>query len=150
MFLIEALVFPHIRYSACVWGGACSIQKWRLQKVVHFAARIISNLKKSDHVSATLAELGWPSIDNMIVDSDITLINRLLAREYAPPALIDLLSFRSDVTNRSTRSSTAPLLQLPQVRTELKRRSFSYRALKNWNDLIPEYRQHQMRCEIQE
>ena len=138
--MIEALVFPLIRYCACVWGGPCSIQKWRLQKVVHFAGRIVVNLKKSDHISKTLTELGWPSIDDMIVDSDITLINRLLAREYAPPAMIDLLSFRSEVTNRSTRSSTAPLLQLPQVRTELKRRSFSYRGLTNWNSLIPEYR----------
>ena len=42
--------------------------------------------------SSTLAELGWPSIDDVIADSDV--------------------------------SSSASLLQLPQVRTELKRRVF--------------------------
>ena len=140
IFLIESLVFPLIRYCACVWGGACSNQTSRLQKVIHFAARIISNLKKSDHISATLNELGWPSVDSMVVECDVTLINRLMASEYAPPALTDLLPFRSEVTCRSLRSSTAPLLQLPQVRTELKRRSFAYRALKNWNAMAARHR----------
>ena len=150
VFLIETLVFPLIRYCACVWGGTCSNQKRRLQKVIHFAARIVSNLKRDDHITPTLNELGWASIDDIIADSDISLINRLLASDYAPPAISDLLCFRSDVTCCDLRSSTAPLLQLPQVRTELKRRSFSYRALKKWNCLNDEHRRSYMGLDVRQ
>ena len=150
VLLIETLVFPLIRYCACVWGGACTNQKQRLQKVVHFAARIISNLKRNDHITPTLNQLGWPSIDKMITDSDVSLINRIMGIENPPPAMTDMLRFRSEVTCRDSRSSVAPLLQLPRVRTELKRRSFSYRALQNWNDLTIEHRRHFMGQDIQE
>ena len=145
VFLIEALVFPLIRYCACVWGGACLKEKVRLQKVVHFAARIISNLKRSDHITPTLQELGWKTISDIVAESDVCLINRLLATDCPPPALTDMLRFRSEVTCRQSRSSAAPLLQLPQVRTELRRRSFSYRALKHWNAQTSEERRYKAR-----
>lgn len=150
VFLIEALVFPLIRYCACVWGGACLKQKDRLQKVIHFAARIVSNLRRNDHITPTLNELGWLTIDKIIADCDVRLINRLLAMDCGPPALTDLLCFRSEVMSRDSRSSVAPLLQLPRVRTELKRRSFSYRALKHWNDLTAQERRHLARHETHE
>ena len=133
IFLIEALVFPLIRYCACVWGGACSKQRDRLQKIVHFAVRVVTNLKKYNHVTTARAELGWPSVGSMIETCDVTLLNRLMSREYVSPALADLLTYRCQVTDRATRSSAAPLLQLPLVRTELQRRSFRYRALQNCN-----------------
>lgn len=150
IFLIEALVFPLIRYCACVWGGACLKQKDRLQKVIHFAARIISNLRRYEHITPTLNELGWLNVNNIVADCDVRLINRLLAIDNAPPALTDLLCFRSEVMARDARSSVAPLLQLPQVRTELKRRSFSYRALKHWNGLTVQQRRQFTRHETRE
>lgn len=132
-YLIETLVFPLIRYCACVWGGACAKQRGRLQKVVNFAVRIVTNLKKYDHVSEACTKLGWPSVDSMIEGCDVTLLSRLMSSEYVPPALADLIIYRYQVTDRVTRSSAAPLLQLPLVRTELHRKSFGYRALQNWN-----------------
>ena len=115
VFLVETLVFPLIRYCACVWGGACATQRTRLQKVINFAARIVSNLKRRDHVSAALSELGWQSVDDIITACDIALIDRLLAREEAPEAIKNMLVFRSHVSARETRSSAAGSLQLPQV-----------------------------------
>ena len=132
-FLIESLVFPLLRYCACVWGGGCATQRARLQKILNFAARIVSGLRRFDHVSATITELQWPSIEEMIADADVTLVSRLMTREEAPAALKALIVHRSQVTSRSSRSSSAPLLQLPRVKTELARRSFHYRALKQWN-----------------
>ena len=69
----------------------------------------------------------------MIADADVTLVSRLMTREEAPAALKALIVHRSQVTSRSSRSSSAPLLQLPRVKTELARQSFHYRALKQWN-----------------
>ena len=133
-FLIETLVFPLLRYCACVWVAGCVTQLARLRKVMNFAARIVANLGRYDHVSTTLTELGWPSVDGLVGTADVALINQLLTRENAPSALKELIVYRSQVTSRVSRSSEAPLLQLPRVRTELARRSFTYRAIKQWND----------------
>ena len=113
VFLVETLVFPLIRYCACVWGGLCATQKTRLQKVNNFSARMVSNLKRRDHVSAALSELGWQSFDDIIAACDIALIDRLLVREEAPEAIKNTLVFRSHVSARETRSTAAGSLQLP-------------------------------------
>ena len=132
-FMVETLVFPLMRYCACVWGGGCATQIARLQKVLNFAARTVANLRRYDHVSATLTALGWPSVERMIRDADVALVNQLLTREDAPAALRALLIHRGQMTCRKLRSSEAPLLQLPRVKTERARRSFGYRALRHWN-----------------
>ena len=122
-FLIESLVFPYCD-TVRVWGGGgCATQRARLQKILNFAARIVSGLRRFDHVSATITELQCSSIEEMIADADVTLVSsRLMTREEAPAALKALIVHRSQVTSRSSRSSSAPLLQLPRVKTELARR----------------------------
>ena len=127
----------------CVWGAGCATQIARLQKVQNFAVRIVANLRRHDHITATLNELGWPTVERMIAAADVALINQLMTnREDAPAALKGCarskgcIVHRSQVTSRSSRSSAAvaaPLLQLPRVRTELAHRSFRFRAMNQWN-----------------
>ena len=56
--IIQVHVFSHIRYCICVWGGASKSQLQKLQKVINFAARIVTGLKKYDHVTPALSSLG--------------------------------------------------------------------------------------------
>ena len=58
--LIQCHVFPHIIYCLSVWGGAVGCHLKRVQKVINFAARIISGAKHRDHISPVLLALGWP------------------------------------------------------------------------------------------
>ena len=44
--LVQAHVFPHLQYCSSVWGGATNSRLDRLQKVIHFAARLVSGLSK--------------------------------------------------------------------------------------------------------
>ncbi|KAF0291560.1 hypothetical protein FJT64_010310 [Amphibalanus amphitrite] len=50
----------------------------------------------------------------LVGTADVALINQLLTRENAPSALKDLFVYRGQVTSRVSRSSEAPLLQLPR------------------------------------
>ena len=94
----------------------------------------MANLRRHDHITATLNELGWPTVQRIIAAADVALISQLMTREDAPPAALKaLIVHRSQVTSRSSRSSAAPLLQLPRVRTELARRSSRFRAMNQWN-----------------
>ena len=57
--LIDSLVVSHVRYCAQVYGSAGCTAVGKFQKVFNFAARIVSNRTKFDHISDVLTELDW-------------------------------------------------------------------------------------------
>ena len=131
--LVQALVFPHIRYCLTVWGGCSASLKARVQKAINFGARIVSGLSRRDHVTPTLRELGWSTIEEMIQERVIAAMCRLLSPTCEAEALTGQLVHRGDVSERQTRAVVNGQLQLPRVRTEFARRSFMYRAISAWN-----------------
>ena len=131
--MIEALVFPHIRYCLSVWGSCTVTQKRRIQKAINFGARIVSGLRRRDHVTAALRELGWPTVDELIAERDLANVTRIIDSSITPELLRQQFALRADVSSRSTRAVSDGRLQLPRVRTEFARRSFLYRAASAWN-----------------
>jgi len=82
--LIQAYVFPHITYCLCVWGGTGKGQLHRIQKVLNFAARIITGTKKYDHITPALNSLGWPKIETLVARRDAVKVFKALKREGTP------------------------------------------------------------------
>ena len=126
--IIEGLVYPNITYCLTVWGGCTKTQKYRIQKVLNFGARIITGLKRSQHITPALKELGWLKIDELITKCDLAALCRILGSPESPEHLRTMIVSRSDVSERTTRGSESMLLQMPRVRTELARRAFMCRA----------------------
>ena len=135
--LVQAHVFPHLQYCSSVWGGATNARLDRLQKVVHFAARLVSGLRKYDHVTPALAELGWPSVREVIARRDAVNVHRALYTASAPDSLRVMFRPRAAVSGRVTRGTAAgaAVLDLPRVRLAVSRRLFAYRAAAAWNSL---------------
>lgn len=133
--LVQALVFPHIRYCLTVWGSCSVSLKTRIQKVINFGVRIVSGLARRDHVSTALNELGWSTVDEMLLERDVAIVRHLLSDSCDAPIITAQLLHRSDVSQRQTRAVTSGQLQLPRVRTEFARRSFMYRAVAAWNSV---------------
>ena len=133
--LVEALVFPHIRYCISVWGSCTTTQKKRVQKVINFGARIVTGLGRREHVTPVLSELGWECVDDMVRSSDLAVMSHLLTSDTAPELLRNKLVLRSDRSARVTRATERGQMQLPRVKTEFARRSFIFRATKHWNDI---------------
>ena len=131
--LIEALIFPHILYCLSVWGGCGITQRRRIQRVINHCARIVFCKRKSEHVSPLLKSLAWPTFDDLISKRDVLFVDRLMYHPCAPCHLRNSLIHRREISNRDTRSTSAGLLQLPRVHTELARRYFTYRATEQWN-----------------
>ena len=130
--VFEALVFPHLTYCCTVWGGCSTVHRNRLQKVINFAARIVTGLKRREHVTPALEALGWPRFDGILKERDIALIRKLTSDDV-PPALSHIVLRRSDVSERSTRCTDRDLLELPKIRTERARRHFPFRSITSWN-----------------
>ena len=145
--IIEGLVYPHIIYCLTVWGGCAKTQKHRIQKVLNFGARIITGLKRSQHISPALNELGWLKVEQLLSERDLLVLYRILHSPESPEHLRAMTVLRSAVSDRTTRGTDSMLLETPRVRTEFARRSFPCRAIATWNRLPPELRSTQsLRC----
>ena len=131
--LVQALLFPHIRYCLTIWGNCSASLKARVQKVINFGARIVSGLRRRDHVTPVLRELGWSTVNEMLRERDIAAMHRLLSPSCEARALTQQLLRRSEVSVRQTRAVMNGQLQLPRVRTEFARRGFMYRAISACN-----------------
>jgi len=140
LVLIEALVFPHIRYCVSVWGSCSKAQKRRIQKCINFGARIVAGLHYRDHVSPTLKELGWLKLDDIISEADAHSVFKIMNEFTGSELIRGQLNCRSTVSQRSTRATANGELQVPRCRTEFARRSFIPRACRMWNNLPPDVR----------
>ena len=104
--LVQAYVFPHIVYCLCVWGGAAKGQMNKMiQKLINFSARIVTGLKKNQHITPLLNSLDWPRIDALVARRDVTKVWRLLRTDSMPSNVCELLVPRSAVSVRETRST---------------------------------------------
>ena len=79
--IIDALVMSHNRYALQVYGNAGKELNKKLEKVVNFAARIISGRRKYDHISDVVSELGWLDVNQLIDYGDLRLLHKLLTTE---------------------------------------------------------------------
>ena len=68
ILLIEALVINKLLNSSSVWANTSSKNLKKLQTVQNFACRIITSIKKFDHVTPGLQELNWLSIEDYILN----------------------------------------------------------------------------------
>ena len=50
-----------------------------IQKVLNFAARIISNRKKFDHISDVLLSLGWLNASEFVEYSDLCMLHSMIS-----------------------------------------------------------------------
>ena len=83
--LVQGLVFSVIRYCLSVYGATNTTQRKRLQKLVRFAARVVSGRRKYDHVSDVIEARGWLNADSMYSYHCLVLLHKMLA--FGPACL---------------------------------------------------------------
>ena len=130
--LVQALVVSRLRYCIAVYGCCNSTELKRVQKLLNFAARVISGRRKFDHISDVLGQLNWLSADNLYMYHGLTLLKRVLATSE-PEVLSRGLTTRGEVHQRVTRN--ADLLVTPTIHSEAGRRRFRYCMVAAFNDL---------------
>ena len=133
--IIQAYVFPHITYCLCVWGGTARGQLHKIQKLINFAARIVTGLKKHDHITQALNSLGWPKIETLVARRDAVKVYKARKEVGSPVEMRSLFVPRAAVSSRETRATDRGSLQLCKPRLTATQRAFSYRAAAAWNRL---------------
>ena len=130
--LVQGLVVSRIRYCISVYGVTSQTEIGRLQKLLNFAARVISGRRKFDHISDVLRNLNWLSSDGLYQYHALTLLHRILSSNM-PESLAACLTTRRDIHQHCTRQSEQ--LVTPRIRTEAGRRRFLYSAVNTYNGL---------------
>ena len=57
--ILNSLVFSKLYFSSTVWSNTTKRNVAKLQQVQNFAARIVDNKKKFEHITPTLKALKW-------------------------------------------------------------------------------------------
>ena len=98
-------------YCLCVWGGTAKSQLLKAKKIINFAARIVTGLKKNEHITQALDSVGFPNIETLVAQRDAIKVFKALRDECAPRELRAMLTPRFAVCNHKTRSSDRLHLQ---------------------------------------
>ena len=128
--IVNALVLSHVRYGLPVYGNCTKKNLDRIDKILNFAARVISGRRKYDHVADVREALGWLSAADMCSNDTLVLLHKVL-RTGEPGVIAQMFNRNVDVRERSTRQDSQ--LSLPSIRKEAGRRRFAYRAATQLN-----------------
>ena len=128
----NTLVFTKMFYCSSVWSSTSAKNLHKLQIVQNFAARIVTGIRKYDHITPGLKELRWLPVKAQLYFRDAVLAFKCI-NDQAPNYLSSQFIKRSDVSKRETRSSQ--LLNIPLFKTTAGQRSFYYRIVTLWNNL---------------
>ena len=130
--LIQGLVISRIRYCLVVYGVCNSSQMKRVQKLLNFAARVLSGRRKFDHISDVLHRLNWLTAEHLYLYHGLNLLKRVISTSE-PESIADNLVRRGDIHQRDTRN--ADHLVTPAIRTESGRRRFKHSMVTAYNAL---------------
>jgi hypothetical protein len=133
VILANSLVHSKLDYCNSLLNGLPATSIVRLQHVQNSLARVVcksSNFRA--HTSSLLRKLHWLPVADRIKFKIATLTYKTL--HFSKPSyLADLLV--PYIPSRVLRSADESLLVVPDVRSVMGRRSFSYSAPKLWNAL---------------
>ena len=137
--IVQGLVISRVQYCISVYGNGSAANCDRLLKVINFATRVVTGLKKYDHVSHARCNLGLRTPRQMC--DMYTAVVAHKARVTGEPA--DLASLLN--TYAASRSSERPTrqdrqLRPPTMKTAAGQRSFAFRAASLMNDLPEDVR----------
>nr|KAG5712136.1 hypothetical protein BaRGS_014486 [Batillaria attramentaria] len=131
-----ALVMSRVDYrNSALWGQPAA-QISRLQRIQNTAARIVSRVKVTDHITPVLKALHWLPVQQRIDHKAISLAHCCI-HDTAPTYLKELIPVYQ--TARNLRSAGSLRLRLPSTDDTSKKRydarSFKNAAPKLWNSL---------------
>ena len=134
--VITALVLSRLDYCLSVHVGLPASTLWRLQRVLHAAARLVYGAVYYDRVTPLLRDLGWLPIKQRI-DLRLGTLAFLCRKGLAPSYLCDELSEAASVPGRyHLRSASSGHFLVPRInRPTLGGRSFRAATARIWNRL---------------
>jgi len=132
--LVHAFVSSRLDYcNALLYGVADGLYR-RLQSAQNAAARLVSRLRRRDHISPTLLRLHWLPVRQRVLFKIAVLVYQCL-NGLAPSYLADDCQLVFDVHPRRLRSSDSVTCAFRCTRTTYGDRCFAVAGPRVWNSL---------------
>ena len=132
--IFNALVFSKLYYCCNVWSSTSEYNLSRIQAGQNFAARIVSNSRKYDHISPILKDLKWlPVRPRQQLYYRHAIMAFKCMSGCTPASLFSNYNQRAMITRRTTRNSQ--MLNIPLYKTVTGQITFYFRTVKLWNSL---------------
>ena len=131
--IVAALVLSRVRYCLPVYGNGSRKNLNKIQKVINFAARVVSGRKKFSRSADVWAALGWLDAEDLFKYHTLALLHKIRVHN-TPESISTCIKTNSEARVRCTRQDAD--LRLPAVRTEAGRRRFLYRG-PMWYNMLP-------------
>jgi hypothetical protein len=133
--MVTSLVLSRLDYANSVLYGLPAVNIRRLQSVQNAAARLVFNLRRSDHLTDALICLHWLRVTERIRFKMAVLVYRSL-HGSAPSYLANFCAVSSIPGRRALRSADTTRLDVPRTRcSTIGARSFPVGGAVVWNSL---------------
>ena len=106
-------------YCSSVWSNTAAKNVKKLQLIQNFAARIITNTHKYEHITPVLQELKWLPVDRILVYRDTIQIYKCM-NGLSPSYLSEKFHQRASIHHHSTRNIND--LVIPKFQTSTGQR----------------------------
>ena len=143
----NGIIMSQLIYLIPVWSGCESYLMNSLQIIQNKAARIVTKCGKRTPIKSLLNQCGWLSVSQLGIFHSLVLVYKIL-KTRSPQYLYSKLSGVQGSTHYKTRfiqnlneNQNIVLGPDSQAESDLARRSFKYRASKQWNMLPIKLRQ---------
>ena len=138
--LVAAFVMSRIDYCNAVLAELPTTTLAPLQRVQNAAARLVLNLKQSDHITPALIELHWLPVKFRIIYKLCMLVHKS-QNGLAPSYIKEMFKPISELPSRTAlRSASTHRLYIPATRLNFGNRALSVAGVKHWNALPEQLR----------
>lgn len=132
--LCECLVLSHFTYCDFIYGPCLyERDKYRIQKAQNACCRFVFGLRKYDHISNKISECNWLNMKNRMIHHLGNFVHRSLNTPDSSNLIKKRFIPRTHVHSRNIRFKNK--FTLPQHRTAMFKRSFSFNAINLYNSL---------------
>lgn len=129
--LCDSIVLSHFNYVDVVYGPALSVKdSRRLQLVQNSCIRLVYGLRRSEHISGYMRNLGWLNIAQRRTLHMYCFYHRVI-KSKTPQYLYQKIKFRTDIHHINLRHKHQ--MTIPQHSTALFQSSFSYNVVRLCN-----------------
>ena len=130
--LYNAIVLPHLDYCSVLWMECAKSLRHELQRLQNYGMRLILNAPPRTSSEGLRERLGWTTLEMRREISRLTLVRRCIRKE-APNQLCKLFKTNRQIGNCRTRGKDN--LIIPNVKSEIYRKSFTFQSSTRWNNL---------------